>query len=237
MENAMEPEKQPTPPVQPTPEPPESGEPSQPDEHIALPTPEPTSTPQLGSSRKKLAVIAVAVSVVLLLSAALVFAQTAGDDQKQETVVSTDQSSDTTQPETAAPTSPETATETPTTTNQQPTTTGGTVNPAAPVTTPTPTPTPAPATPKTHTMSYTNNCYSPVNLTIKKGDTVRFVNDSTKKMWPASDNHPSHTKYSEFDSDGSIDPGGTYSFTFTKTGAWGYHDHQRSSCSGTITVQ
>lgn len=91
--------------------------------------------------------------------------------------------------------------------------------------------------PKTYGISYTNSCFSPANLTIKKGDTVKFTNNSTKDMWPASDNHPSHTTYSEFDAKGSINPGGTYSFTFNKTGSWGYHDHLKPSCSGTITVQ
>lgn len=107
----------------------------------------------------------------------------------------------------------------------------------APIQTPAPTP-PLTPTPVTHTMNYTDSCYSPVNLTIKKGDTVKFVNTaSSRSMWPASNNHPSHTLYSEFDASGSIAPGGTYSFTFNKTGAWGYHDHLRSSCTGVITVQ
>lgn len=91
--------------------------------------------------------------------------------------------------------------------------------------------------PKTYDISYTNSCYSPANATVKKGDTVKFTNNSTKGMWPASNNHPSHTIYSEFDAKGSISSGGTYSFTFTKIGSWGYHDHLKPSCSGTITVQ
>ncbi|MES2971286.1 MAG: hypothetical protein V4702_03135 [Patescibacteria group bacterium] len=91
--------------------------------------------------------------------------------------------------------------------------------------------------PKTYEISYTDSCYSPANVTIKKNDTVRFTNNNTKNMWPASDNHPWHTLYSGFDANNSIAPGGSYSFTFTKTGSWGYHDHQKSSCTGTITVQ
>lgn len=93
------------------------------------------------------------------------------------------------------------------------------------------------AAPKTYDIGYTNNCYSAANVTVKKNDTVRFTNNSTKNMWPASDSHPSHTIYSEFDANNSIAPGGTYSFTFTKTGSWGYHDHLKPGCAGTITVQ
>ncbi len=92
--------------------------------------------------------------------------------------------------------------------------------------------------PKTWDISYTNNCYSPANITIKNGDTVRFTNNaSSRKMEPASDDHPSHEEYSEFDAKNGISPSGTYSFTFTKTGSWGYHDHIKPSCTGVITVQ
>ena len=89
---------------------------------------------------------------------------------------------------------------------------------------------------KTYTIDYTNNCYSPANRTIKQGDTIKFTNSSNKNMWPASDNHPSHTIYPEFDPDTGIAPGSSWSFTFTKTGSWDYHDHNKPGCTGTITV-
>lgn len=90
---------------------------------------------------------------------------------------------------------------------------------------------------KIYTINYTNSCFSPADIAIKKGDTVKFVNNSSRDMWPASDNHPKHTIYPEFDANKDIAPGGNYSFTFTKIGAWGYHDHNKSNCGGTITVQ
>ncbi len=89
---------------------------------------------------------------------------------------------------------------------------------------------------QTYEISYTNNCYTPANRTIKKGDTIKFINNSTRSMEPASDDHPSHTIYSAFDANNDIAPSGTYSFTFTKVGTWGYHDHNKPSCMGTITV-
>lgn len=90
----------------------------------------------------------------------------------------------------------------------------------------------------THSISYTfSGCYSPANMTIKLGDTIKFTNEDSKKdMWPASDNHPTHEEYSEFDSKTAIAPGGSWSFTFTKKGVWDYHDHLKSSCGGVITV-
>jgi plastocyanin len=89
----------------------------------------------------------------------------------------------------------------------------------------------------THSVNYSNKCYSPSTITIKKNEAVIFTNNSNRDMWPASDNHPSHSLYPEFDATGSISPGDTYTFTFTKIGTWGYHDHEKPSCTGTITVK
>ncbi len=91
--------------------------------------------------------------------------------------------------------------------------------------------------PKTYDMAYTNSCYSPKDLTIKKGDTVKFTNNAGRNMWPASNDHPSHTIYPEFDAKKAFSKGSTWSFTFDKAGTWGYHDHLKDSCTGTITVQ
>ena len=77
--------------------------------------------------------------------------------------------------------------------------------------------------------------YSQLNLTINKGDTIKWVNNDNKKHWPASDPHPQHTNYSGFDS-GGINQGGSWSFTFNNKGSWGWHDHQFPSTTGIITV-
>ena len=102
--------------------------------------------------------------------------------------------------------------------------------------TPTPTPTPTPAA-MIHTVSYTSSGYSPSVVTIRAGDTVKFVNNSSNNMWPASDPHPTHTNYPEFDPMTSISPGGQWSFTFSKPGTWGYHDHLTPGKTGTVIVQ
>ncbi len=107
---------------------------------------------------------------------------------------------------------------------------------SAPAGSATPAPSNAPNPPKTYDISYKNGCYGPANATVKQGDSVKFTNNSSQSMWPASDNHPSHTIYSEFDSKGSIAPGGTYTFIFTRIGSWGYHDHLKPGCTGTISV-
>lgn len=72
--------------------------------------------------------------------------------------------------------------------------------------------------------------------TIQVGDTVRFINNSSGSMWVASDEHPTHTIYPEFDQNSSVGSGGTYDFTFERAGTWGFHNHVRSSHTGSITV-
>lgn len=88
-----------------------------------------------------------------------------------------------------------------------------------------------------HEISFNGTAYSPAQITIKNGDIVVFKNNSDKDFWPASAMHPDHLIYPEFDADKGIAPGGTYEFKFTKTGAWGFHDHLTPSAFGRITVE
>lgn len=87
-----------------------------------------------------------------------------------------------------------------------------------------------------HTVTYSDGNFSPAELNVSLGETVEFSNQTTGAFWVASDTHPSHTDYPEFDS-GSIEPGGTYSFTFERAGTWGYHDHLNPQATGTISVE
>lgn len=81
------------------------------------------------------------------------------------------------------------------------------------------------------------NGFSPKSLNIVAGDTVTFINNDTQEHWPASDDHPAHQIYPEFDSKRALCPGEHWSFRFDKAGAWGMHDHLFSSFRGTIIVQ
>lgn len=86
------------------------------------------------------------------------------------------------------------------------------------------------------TIVRTNNGYEPRDVIIKVGEAVSFVNESDEFHWPASDVHPTHTIYSEFDPDAPVAPGETWTFVFTRAGEWKYHDHIRANLRGTITV-
>lgn len=82
-------------------------------------------------------------------------------------------------------------------------------------------------------VDYTDSGFSPATITIKVGDSVKFVNKTNSPMWVASNPHPTHTDLPGFDEKNS-DPEFTY--TFTKIGSWGYHNHRNPSDGGTVVV-
>lgn len=86
------------------------------------------------------------------------------------------------------------------------------------------------------TIVYTNEGFMPKEISIKKGQTVKFINESDRKMWVASNDHPSHLIYPEFDQKEITVRGAVYEFKFEKTGNWDFHNHLFSSHGGTIKV-
>ncbi len=81
-----------------------------------------------------------------------------------------------------------------------------------------------------------DDSYTPQNIQIKKGSTVRFVNEASSLRWPASDLHPSHLIFPEFDPREPVGKGNTWEYTFDKVGSWSYHDHLAPYITGTIKV-
>jgi plastocyanin len=86
------------------------------------------------------------------------------------------------------------------------------------------------------TIVRTAEGYEPKEVSIKKGDIVMWVNESGEFHWPASDLHPTHGVYPEFDPLRPIAVDETWKFKFDKEGVWKYHDHIRANKTGTITV-
>lgn len=96
------------------------------------------------------------------------------------------------------------------------------------------------------TITYTDEGYTPNEITIKKGTRVRFLNASKEMTWPASGVHPTHTLYPEkensdclgssFDACQDLKQGEFFDFTFNYVGEWRYHDHSHAYNTGVITV-
>lgn len=86
-------------------------------------------------------------------------------------------------------------------------------------------------------ITRTSKGYEPSRVVLEKGDTVLWKNESGEFHWPASDIHPTHKIYSEFDSQSPVGPGELWAFTFERVGEWQYHDHLRANRKGNIIVK
>ena len=103
-----------------------------------------------------------------------------------------------------------------------------------------------PSLPYTATVVYNGENFIPEEVTVIEGGTVKFVNTSDKKMWIATDNHPTHDRYpiksetscsgNAFDQCTSVTRGGSWSFTFDRTSTWGYHNHSGAAARGKVVV-
>ena len=96
-------------------------------------------------------------------------------------------------------------------------------------------------------VAYTDVGYEPKEVTVKKGETVRFVNNSSsQETWPASAVHPTHSVYPEksasdclgssFDACRGLKSGESWDFTFNTVGEWKFHDHMHPSKFGSVKV-
>ncbi|MBL4644793.1 MAG: hypothetical protein JKX80_02920 [Candidatus Pacebacteria bacterium] len=78
--------------------------------------------------------------------------------------------------------------------------------------------------------------FEPREVTIIQGGTVTFTTTMDKPFWPASNLHPSHSIYSEFDPLRPLESQETWKFTFNRVGSYNFHDHIRSYFTGVIHV-
>lgn len=93
------------------------------------------------------------------------------------------------------------------------------------------------STQKETIVIYDATGFSPKTVTIKKGETVVFQNKTGKRVSVASDEHPTHLLYPEFDQYKTAERGkDIFRFTFEKVGTWNYHDHLNATMGGTVVV-
>lgn len=102
-------------------------------------------------------------------------------------------------------------------------------------------------------VTLTDSGFSPARVTVQAGDTVRFVNQSSRGMWVATDEHPTHTEYDgtstrehctdgrntngTFDQCQQASAGSFWEYTFEKRGTFGFHNHVGASNTGTVVVE
>ena len=85
-------------------------------------------------------------------------------------------------------------------------------------------------------VELTEEGFVPKEVTVLKGQSVTFKTSRGKIFWPASNLHPTHGIYPEFDPQEPVEPDQSWSFKFDKTGEWQYHDHLAPYYRGTIKV-
>src|SRR5918992_2221133 len=81
----------------------------------------------------------------------------------------------------------------------------------------------------THTVMINGLAYTPATLTIAVGDTVTWMNNDVQA-------HTATASGGAFDS-GTMNPGQSFSFTFTAAGSFAYTCSFHAELTGTITVQ
>lgn len=87
------------------------------------------------------------------------------------------------------------------------------------------------------TIEMTQDGFKPAQVEVDQGDSVIFINKDTTAHWPASDIHPTHTIYPEFDSLKGVAPLTTWQFQPQITGSFKFHDHLFPHKKGTLVVK
>lgn len=85
-------------------------------------------------------------------------------------------------------------------------------------------------------VEMTADGFKPQLLELDNNSTVIFINKDSLPHWPASNLHPTHDLYPEFDPQKAIEPNKGWTFKFQKVGEWKYHDHLNSHRGGVIKV-
>src|SRR3989344_653625 len=84
---------------------------------------------------------------------------------------------------------------------------------------------------------FTEKGFVPNVLTISEGEEVVFSSELSRSFWPASDIHPTHGIYPEFDPRRPLRKDEEWTMRFDKTGEWVYHDHLSAGRTGVIIVR
>jgi plastocyanin len=101
-----------------------------------------------------------------------------------------------------------------------------------------------------YVVSITERGFEPSQIEMTEGDTITFVNDDDALHWPASNDHPTHTVYpgadirdcdtgnpAVFDACHGLGRDERVTFTLSRAGEWGFHDHLNPTLKGTAIVR
>lgn len=91
--------------------------------------------------------------------------------------------------------------------------------------------------PRDYSVFYKSGVFGPTNLRIHVGDTVIFQNFDSHSIRIVSEGYPRKPELDDFDSKKDIPPDGQFSYTFSKTGIFGYYNLINPDESGSVIVR
>ena len=87
-----------------------------------------------------------------------------------------------------------------------------------------------------NTIVYTDNGFNPETVQTTVGSTITVKNDSSRILQFSSDPHPEHTDEDELNLS-SLAPGKSTTFSASRTGTFGFHNHLNEDHTGKLVVQ
>jgi plastocyanin len=97
---------------------------------------------------------------------------------------------------------------------------------------------PTPSRPaRIYTVYYGLGVFSPTNIRVHVGDSVKFQNDSKLPIRIISDRTNGVPDLAGFDSIGDVPPDSAFSFTFSEAGIFGYYNGKNTAEEGTVIVR
>ena len=89
---------------------------------------------------------------------------------------------------------------------------------------------------ETQIIKMTPDGFDPQEVILDTSSTVIFINQDKVQRWPASNIHPTHEIYPEFDPKKPIEPGKDWTFRPKRSGNFKFHDHLFPHFRGTLIV-
>ncbi|MEX1063810.1 MAG: hypothetical protein WED06_00540 [Candidatus Paceibacterota bacterium] len=90
---------------------------------------------------------------------------------------------------------------------------------------------------RVYTVYYGFGVFSPTNIRVHIGDSVRFQNDGSLPIRIVSSTINGVPELPGFDSVGDVPSDGAFTYTFNKDGIFGYHNANNLAEEGTVIVR
>jgi len=86
-------------------------------------------------------------------------------------------------------------------------------------------------------VSYKASGFEPQRITIKSGNVVRFINETTGSMWVTGATAPANASINEFNQGRSVGKNGVFDYTFNRKGTFVYYDTNYKTHVGVVSVE